>query len=188
MDINTLLIVVVLGFFLYSIQNNVFLGMNKPNEPFMNTQTSSPTNNNSYERMTEQDKEIIPPLSPPIDKNEPRASHFRQTQPIQSKRTEIDVPKAHNQEDILPPADFTSDSTNISQYFKNNPDMFHRQFTGYVPNPDEWEKLGQDIFQKRMQETLHSVKPANAYLDPQTSCITIPDNVVSSSHPVHDST
>lgn len=104
--------------------------------------------------------------------NDPGVPDYSNTPDLPSDRPNF--PEPENARDVLPPADFQSDSTNVSQFFKNNPELFNREFTGYVPNPQEWEKMGQDIYNSRLNEAMMSTAPAEAYLDPQTEAITVP--------------
>jgi hypothetical protein len=47
-------------------------------------------------------------------------------------------------------ANFTSDITNINQFYKNNPELFHKSQT-YVPNVSEWDQKGQELVNKLLQ-------------------------------------
>ncbi len=47
-------------------------------------------------------------------------------------------------------ADFTSDVTNINQFYKNNPELFHKSHT-YVPNVADWDQRGQEMINEILQ-------------------------------------
>jgi hypothetical protein len=48
------------------------------------------------------------------------------------------------------PADFSSDTTNLSQFYKNNPELFHPDQD--IANPASWDQSGQDMFMEKENE------------------------------------
>jgi hypothetical protein len=70
------------------------------------------------------------------------------------------LPLNHDRFDAV--ADFTSDLTNINQFYKNNPELFHKSTT-YVPNVADWDQKGQEMVNKILgnQNQLTEIQPAN---------------------------
>lgn len=74
-----------------------------------------------------------------------------------------------NEQGILPqnhdlfekPANFASDVTNISQFYNNNPELFHRsQNAVHVPNAADWDERAKGLFAEQANQVQG---PINAY-------------------------
>ena len=60
-------------------------------------------------------------------------------------------------------ADFGSDVTNINQFYKNNPEIFDRgQGQAYVPDVNQWDTQGKELFNTLSHSPLHAeINPYN---------------------------
>jgi len=61
-------------------------------------------------------------------------------------------------------ADFSSDVTNVNQFYRNNPELFHKQSqTGvaYVPNPSDWDAQAKAMFSIKENEAEGPVQAFN---------------------------
>lgn len=62
------------------------------------------------------------------------------------------------------PANFGSDVTNISQFYRNNPELFHKDTTKanvYVPNVTEWDAKGKELFTQQQNLVQGPINPYN---------------------------
>lgn len=69
------------------------------------------------------------------------------------------------------PADFGSDVTNVNQFYRNNPELFHRQSetgTAYVPNPSDWDAQAKAMFSIKENEAPAPVQAFNYEQGPNT--------------------
>ena len=61
-------------------------------------------------------------------------------------------------------ANFTSDVTNLNQFYNNNPEIFHKEDSSssvYVPNPSDWDAQSKALFSMKENESVVPVQPYN---------------------------
>lgn len=68
-------------------------------------------------------------------------------------------------------ADFGSDVTNINQFYRNNPELFHKQSQSgvtHVPNPTDWDVQAKAMFLIKENEASGPVQAFNYEQGPNT--------------------